>query len=177
MFKRVGITLPCERQIRRAGRICDPHGRGGGGTHPRNGAYVDEARARLSSFYLSAQIVRGRPAEAGDDSKVSSVADAPGRPQVADQSAWCQEAVQQHWSSVLRRPVYPGHAEPMPTVAAGCSPSPFQNEAYLHSHPVLINLAVFHARLLLDHVQTSDPTQCPVCAFKALLDCGIEAGR
>ena len=99
--------------------------------------------------------------------KVSSVADAPGRPQVADQSAWCQEAVQQHWSSVLRRTAYPGHAEPVPTVAAGYSPSPFQNEGYLHSHPVLINLAVFHARLLLDHVQTSDPTQCPVCAFKA----------
>jgi hypothetical protein len=40
-----------------------------------------------------------------------------------------------------------------------------------------INLAVFHARLLLDHVQASDSAQCPVCSCEAFLDSGIEAGR
>jgi bacterioferritin len=50
-----------KEQIRRAGGICDPHGRSGGGTHPGNGAYVDEARTRLSLSYFSAQLASSEP--------------------------------------------------------------------------------------------------------------------
>jgi hypothetical protein len=75
------------------------------------------------------------------------------------------------WTEFAVRP--PAYAT-VRTVLLGSS---FQNEGHLHGHPVFVDLPVFHARFLLDHVKTGDAAQCLACAREALLDCGIEAGR
>jgi len=42
--------------------------------------------------------------------------------------------------------------------------SSLQDERHLHGHPIFIDLSIFYARLLLDHVKTGNPTQCLGCA-------------